>query len=514
MRLTAVTKESICVSFSYDQSIVEQIKRIPGARYRRIEKTWVVPVSEDAYAVLRNFTTDLSLFVSLHEFLRQPVSDTLIGYRWKMKPFLHQQEGTSLLVKSRCFALHDEMGLGKSKTVIDAIGALYDAGDITGVIVVCPLGVIDVWEEQIALHGVTPPTIWTLINYEKVRCLRHRTPLLDKIKTGKVVVVLDEGHRIKSPRTLQTRGCIELGVRAAYRWLLTGTPIAKDVLDLWAQFAFLDKRILGSPSYTAFKHKYAVMGGYCVDHRPVQIIGWKHTDEITKKIARFSRRALKADCLDLPEKLFTTRSVPMTAAQFKHYKEIKTLLVTKTDKTLVMTPNALTKALRLSQITSGHLPETTLDNPKLDMLRTLIEEHEGSYIVYCRFIPELQRILDILPPDTATIHGAIKPTQRTIAERDFQSGVSRGIVLQIATGGIGLTLTQASMVVYMSNTYSWVDRAQSMDRPHRPGLTHPVLYVDVLATTPTGKETIDHGVLKISNAKKNLAEVTLGDIIL
>jgi SNF2 family DNA or RNA helicase len=77
-----------------------------------------------------------------------------------------------------------------------------------------------------------------------------------------------------------------------------------------------------------------------------------------------------------------------------------------------------------------------------------------------------------------------------------------------ATGSMGLNLTAAHTVLYMSNDFSYKTRKQSEDRVHRPGQIHPVSYFDMIATGPNGQKTIDHTVIKALLNKQGLADMT------
>jgi SNF2 family DNA or RNA helicase len=75
-----------------------------------------------------------------------------------------------------------------------------------------------------------------------------------------------------------------------------------------------------------------------------------------------------------------------------------------------------------------------------------------------------------------------------------------------ATGGFGITLTQATTVVYYSNNYNLELRLQSEDRAHRIGQTKSVTYVDLVSP-----KTVDEKIIKALRAKRQIATSVLGD---
>lgn len=75
---------------------------------------------------------------------------------------------------------------------------------------------------------------------------------------------------------------------------------------------------------------------------------------------------------------------------------------------------------------------------------------------------------------------------------------------------MGLNLTAAHTVVYLSNDYSLKTRLQSEDRVHRPGQRNVVSYFDVIAVGPNGQRTIDAAIVKALRDKNDLASWTTG----
>ena len=75
------------------------------------------------------------------------------------------------------------------------------------------------------------------------------------------MVIADESQRIKSHDAAQSIAMHRLGDRAAYKMILSGTPIQNSAIDLYSQFRFLDPTVFGSNFY-AFRNRYARMGGF------------------------------------------------------------------------------------------------------------------------------------------------------------------------------------------------------------------------------------------------------------
>ena len=287
---------------------------------------------------------------------------------------------------------------------------------------------------------------------------------------------------------------------------------------------FLSRDILKFPSFVAFRNRYAEMGGYAVGGRPVEIVGWKNLGELKLKIRNHSRVVSKETALpDLPSKLYAKIEVELSSDQVKAYKQMKEYAIAEFPDTLdrAMAPIALTKLLRLSQITAGHLTvsdgfgqtevKTFKHSPKVDAVLDLLEEHE-RLVVFCMFIAEIKQLEKALQEakiSYGSIYGEVHNHEREAIQGKYQAGNLRVVICQVVTGGIGITLTRGHAAVFMTNPYSYEARRQAEDRLHRPCQVHNVIYYDIVATCE-GERTIDATVLDVLKKKENLSDRVLG----
>jgi hypothetical protein len=159
-----------------------------------------------------------------------------------------------------------------------------------------------------------------------------------------------------------------------------------------------------------------------------------------------------------------------------------------------------------------------VSSEKLDWITEQVEEGElsgtNAAIIWCRWRRERERLQQKLSGkmELYRVFGGQQAKSRSADIQGFQTSTGRRVLVgQIRAGGYGLNLTAASTVVYLSNTFSYVDRIQSEDRVHRIGQTNPCLYIDVLATGPNGQRTVDHHVLACLRAKRDVAELTCAE---
>jgi len=79
--------------------------------------------------------------------------------------------------------------------------------------------------------------------------------LMKKLKSSNSFIVCDESLKIKNEEAKRTKRIIELGKLATYKLILNGTPISRNLLDIWAQMEFLSPLIL-KMGFAQFKNTF------------------------------------------------------------------------------------------------------------------------------------------------------------------------------------------------------------------------------------------------------------------
>ena len=311
-----------------------------------------------------------------------------VNYKFKTTPYKHQKTSLDAARDKLSFGFFMEMGTGKSKVLIDNLGQLFLEGKVNFALIIAPKGVYRNWiakeipqhmsddvphrvirwvsvgnkKQQAEVQSVKKPfsglTIFVM-NVEAFSTPKGQTAgkwLSDHLgKHG--MIAIDESTTIKNSKAKRTKALIKISKGFKYKRLLTGSPITKSPMDIYAQAEFLGPGLLGYDSFYAFQGRYAVLQRRTMgSHAFQQVLGYKNLDELTEKIDRFSYRVLKKDCLDLPDKTYTVRHVTLTAEQVKMYNDIQRQAILLLDNgELVSAPAVITQLLRLQQIMSGHL---------------------------------------------------------------------------------------------------------------------------------------------------------------
>ncbi len=484
-----------------------------------------------------------------------------MSYPFKLPPYAHQRTALTHLQAWRrpYFFLRMEMGTGKTKVATDNAGILYQQGEISGALIVCPKTIVRNWAnveipkhlpDEIARYVVTwdgsraRTRSWKaewerLLSFQGLAILivnveafsvsefadspvgTHVRDFLDKRPS---MFILDESTSIKTPKAKRTRNICRVAKKAPYRRALTGSPILP--LDVYAQCQFLLPGLLGHASFQSFKSRYCELesigrplpaGHPAKARQPMRVAGYQNIDELGALLARFSYHVTKDECLDLPDKIYTRREVEMTPQQERAYRDMQERNRAELEQGEVTAQIVLAQMMRLQQILCGFVPlddGRTVEIPerRSEALEQVLTEsgfngsgEPTSAIIWAPFKRDQERIARMIGElglgPAVVVNGDTSADERAQAVDDFQAGRVRYWVGGTKVGGMGLTLTRATLVVYWSNIWSVEQRVQSEDRAHRIGQTNHVVYVDLF--TPG---TVDERVLNALRDKLSLAD--------
>ena len=472
-------------------------------------------------------------------------------YKFKTEPYKHQSETLNLSAYRTLFALFLEMGLGKSKILLDNAALLFEEQKISGLLIITPKGNLRNWDvheitkhlperinrkvvvwqpnhtkkwlqefEKMTKEDSTGTLNILLVNVEAFATLKACKFVEEFLVTHDVMMVIDESTTIKNPKAKRTKHLIKLAPLADYRRILTGFPITKAPLDLYSQCYFLSPNLLGFSSYYAFRARYAITQARRMGrHSFQQIIGFQKLEELQEIIKDFSIRKRKDECLDLPEKVYMKRNVELTNEQKIAYTTMKQQALMVLDEELFSTMNVLTQLMRLQQVVAGSLRnekgETiTLKNNRIQAVLDLLEETSGKVIIFAIFQTDIQELEKAIAEkfgenSVASYYGKTPQAKRQMIIDTFQDPASelRYFVSNPQTGGRGITLTAANTMIFYSNSYDLELRVQAEDRIHRIGQECSCTYIDLVA-----KGTVDEQILKNLLNKIKISNEILGEV--
>jgi SNF2 family DNA or RNA helicase len=334
----------------------------------------------------------------------------------------------------------------------------------------------------------------------------------------KSMVAIDEATTIKTPTSNRTKNILSLSKHCKYRRILTGSPVTKSPLDLYSQCQFLDPWLLDQQSYYTFKARYSICKKIQVNGRQVEIVvGYRNLGELSEKIKGFSKRILKEDCLDLPEKSYVKHYVELTKEQQKVYQQMKKEAIAFLDGKMQSSATVMTQLMRLHQITCGHFTSddgTIKDLPcqRLNELMDILEKIEGKTIIWSHYTHDVKRIIKEIKrvygdDSVVDYYGQTDTDSRSKNIKKFQTDDKcRFFVGTTHTGGYGITLTAGSNMIYFSNGYDLEKRQQSEARIDRIGQTKKMTYIDIMT-----QDTVDERIVKALRNKVNIANTIMDE---
>lgn len=454
-----------------------------------------------------------------------------------MELWLHQKEAITRAQNMDHYALLFDPGTGKSATIINILRQKYQKhGRILKTLILCPTVVCENWKREWKKFSKVPDDqVAVLLGSGDSRVLQVKSgkanilvtnyqallmpSLVSALQTwGPNAIVADESHRIKTPGAKTTKAAISLASQAEYRYILTGTPILKSLMDFYSQFKFLDGGETFGKNFSYFKNNYF----YDANAAAPSHVTWPDwrvrpnaVKEIQSKVFVKASYAQKSECLDLPPLVKKRIFVELSSKQKKAYKEMEKEFVTVVNDQAVFAQIALTMGLRLMQIVSGFVMSEAgaisfEDNPRADALREILEEIAPYHkvIVWACFKEDyatIRRVCDALGLPYVELHGETK--DRGLSMEEFQTNDSvRVLIGNQGAGGIGVNLTAASYAIYFSRNFSLEHDIQSEARNYRGGseVHTSITRIDLVA-----QDTIDEKVLDALDAKQTISDQVL-----
>ena len=424
--------------------------------------------------------------------------DEMISLPIRAAPYEHQRRAAAFaldrLSRGGGAALLMEMGTGKTLTSIGIVGQLWKERRIARLLIVAPLSILGVWRDEFdkfagyeyclsVLKGTAARKADTIrhmagkslqvlvINYESAWRMEK-----ELAEWRPDMIVCDEGHKIKTHNIAASKAMHRLAAKAKYRLLLTGTVITNKPIDVFSQYKFCDPAIYGN-SFYQFRNRYFDMVGFG-GYTPVMKRSME--GEFTERLHSIAFRATKAECLDLPEFTDIVQRIDLEPQAMRIYRQLVRDSYAELAEGSVTVTNVLSQLLRLSQLTGGYVGNddaggiTQVSTAKLDALSDLVDGAVADgrkIVVIARFVPEIHAIGKMLEKKKiryAQISGEIRDRDEQIAA--FQNDPDLPVFIgQIATAGLGITLTAASLMVFYSLDYSMSNYEQTRARIHRVG---------------------------------------------
>ena len=409
------------------------------------------------------------------------------------------------------FYVQHAPGMGKTLTGLSLSRLL----GVSTNVVICPSSAVGVWCREIR-QWLGPDISITIIEGEEIPPRSHKKEGFYIASWGAVrgdgrgyqrrhflelvrpdLLIADEVHHAKSWSSGNNQALRHLRAKSGSALFLSGTP-AHSVEDYWAQYRLLARqthpwnKTLGE--YRDWVGVWDRNHVYLESYRPAEVA------EAMDSMLRLTHVATTAET-DWPAPVESIVTVKLSPREQKAYDELEATRWTEVDGQDISAELAMTKVLRLSQLTGGWVTSKAgtavkVGSSKLDALVELLEDRPTSNIlVAATFTAEIQemqqRLSKLKTHRVLTIQGGLTWQQKTHIEDTFQRATHPTVlILQYRAGGEAMTLTSASTLIRYSIHPSVIAFTQMNGRAWREGQTKHVEFISLLAEGTLDSEVL------------------------
>lgn len=456
----------------------------------------------------------------------------------------HQRVAISWILDNESGLLGDDMGLGKTLSILTAFEEAQFRQQCDFLLVISPQSLVENWKretdywftfiktmklvktkakrqkdlEKLATYRLKYHCL--VLNFELIRVPDVFDGLIRLCEQREVFLCVDESQRAKNPASKTFLALKKISNLCKKRFLLSGTPLPRDISDIWSQMYVIDQGERFGQSYYKWLSGIAELGTKYSEYA-VKKYHQEEVDICINRVQEVLLRRKKEHVIDLPKKLFSVRNVELKGDQLKRYDQVrKDLLVrlTSTDGETFEKEinNILEEYLRAVQISSNPrlVDETFKGEPakflELDALvDEIVAEKNEKLIIWTNYRGNTEELVERYEKfGIKAFTGGINTKERTQIVSEFQDKESdlKILVAIPAAGGVGITLTAARTAIYLDKTWNAEHWMQSVDRIHRIGQEH---VVNIISLYSSG---VDHLIAKNLKKKTINQAKLLGDI--
>jgi SNF2 family DNA or RNA helicase len=316
------------------------------------------------------------------------------------------------------------------------------------------------------------------------------------------LIIVDEANAYKTITTKRWKALKSLITPNTHLWMMTGTPASQSPADAYGLARLVNP-----------------------DGVPKFFTGWR--DKVMQKLTQFrwipkvsaaqevhaalqpAIRFTKAQCLDLPPVLTTTREVPLTPQQAKYYNLLKDRMLVQAAGETISAVNAAAGVSKLLQISCGAVYTDDKEvvefdaAPRLGVLEEILDETDRKVIIFALFrssIDSIQTHLTKKNIPNECIHGGVTPNKRADIIHRFQHDKEpRVLVMQPQATAHGITLTAADTVVFFGPLMSVEQYIQCIARADRKGQDSDKVTVVHIESSPIEKKLFKAMNTKVSD---------------
>lgn len=377
-------------------------------------------------------------------------------------PILHlldnQTAAIQKLKKYKVGGLLMDPGAGKTLPAYELINSVPD---VDYVLWFTPYRTKDNLRREIDKYGGFPMQIDIVGTETLSSSERTFLNLKDKLTSAsRPFIVCDESLKIKNWEAKRTKRMLELSEQVEYKLILNGTPLSRDIVDLWTQLQFLSPKILNM-SLQEYKNTFCTYKTITkrigmVKHSKEYVIGYDNVDYLYSLIRNYIFHCdLKLNVAQNYEEY----KYHIDDQSRQAYEEVKEYFL-KFDTLFFFNNNIFLRMVQRLQSTY-----CACEN-KIDSLGDLLKEDYRT-IVFCKFIKSEEAVRNAFPNVRVMTYGK---------------------------HSLGLNLQDYNRIIFFDKTWDYAQRLQTERRIYRTGQHDDCLYTDM--TGDVGLEKMMDGNIK------------------
>jgi SNF2 family DNA or RNA helicase len=428
-------------------------------------------------------------------------------------PMEHQKVAIEKLLANDRFILADDMGVGKTTSA--TIASLESQSK--KILIVCPASLKINWKREIENYtdkkilivegGKWGSTFdYYIINYDIIKNYHAiGEPEIGEEKNTQIIdtkfdlAIVDEAHYISNTTAQRTKLINDILSRIPKVWLLTGTPMTSRPINYFNLLKIVNSNV--TLDWSTYVRRYC--GGYQfkVNGRKIWNTGGAtNLDELRIKTKNIILRRLKTEILDLPDKIISPIFLTLSSLDYDSGLQefIQIAQENKNKESLTVTINRLMKIRKI------------ISEQKVDYTCEIIDrclEQGKKVIVFTNFTMTLDMLHERYKKNSVVLDGRMSKDKRQKSVDRFQSEDKVKIFISnIIAGGVGITLTEAEVVIMNDLSFVPAHHSQAEDRAFRYGQKK-----NVMVYYPIFENTIEMIVYNILQKKKNIIDQVMGD---
>lgn len=428
-------------------------------------------------------------------------------------PMEHQKVAIEKLLANDRFILADDMGVGKTTSA--TIASLESQSK--KILIVCPASLKINWKREIENYtdkkilivegGKWGSTFdYYIINYDIIKNYHAiGEPEIGEEKNTQIIdtkfdlAIVDEAHYISNTTAQRTKLINDILSRIPKVWLLTGTPMTSRPINYFNLLKIVNSNV--TLDWSTYVRRYC--GGYQfkVNGRKIWNTGGAtNLDELRIKTKNIILRRLKTEILDLPDKIISPIFLTLSSLDYDSGLQefIQIAQENKNKESLTVTINRLMKIRKI------------ISEQKVDYTCEIIDrclEQGKKVIVFTNFTMTLDMLHEKYKKNSVVLDGRMSKDKRQKSVDRFQSEDKVKIFISnIVAGGVGITLTEAEVVIMNDLSFVPAHHSQAEDRAFRYGQKK-----NVMVYYPVFENTIEMIVYNILQKKKNIIDQVMGD---